>query len=126
MKEHDEREHTAEAQRTTKSEARSQGVGAAEPGTELPARSYPDESGVADLGVDEPVLTAPRTGTDSDPTGTFAGETRESRRAEDAVRRVLEDGFPATEGTWKEGGRVPSDDAVRPADDSPARVPPRR
>ena len=46
----------ADTHRTTKDDARSEGIGSAEPGIELPARSYLDETGVADLGVDEPTV----------------------------------------------------------------------
>src|SRR5688500_13204223 len=101
-------ERVAEAQRTTKGEARAEGIGVPDRGTELPARSYADETGVADLGVDEPVVSPPGADVDSDPTGLFAGDTEADIRDEDGVRRVLEHGFPDTEGTWKEGGRVPS------------------
>ena len=124
----EEFERVAAAQRTTKAEARRQGIGTPDAGVEPPARSYPDASGVADLGVDEPVLSpspaadGPRS--DSDPTGMFAGETEADRREEDEVRRVLEAGFPRTKGTWKEGGRVPSAGANDlPADDRPPERP---
>lgn len=100
-------ERVAGAQRTTKAEASAEGIGNADSGAELPARSYPDETGVADLGVDEPVVMAEDTVDGSNPTGSFAGETLADRRAEDAVRRVLEDGFPESRGRWKRGGRVP-------------------
>jgi hypothetical protein len=109
----EEFDKVAKAQRTTKAEARHQGIGAPDEGLELPARSYPDATGVADLGVDEPVLPAPpATGDDDprpgpDPTGMFAGETEAGLREEDRVRRVLEAGFPETRGKWKEGGRAP-------------------
>src|SRR5687768_11516561 len=86
-----------EAQRTTKDEARQHGIGTPDAGTELPARSYPDDSGVADLGVNEPVVSPAGTddsGPGSDPTGMFAGETEDDRREEDGVRRILEEGLP--------------------------------
>ena len=51
-----DRNETQEQQRATKDEARNQGVGTPEVGTELPARSSTDDSGVADLGVEEPVV----------------------------------------------------------------------
>ena len=117
-------EQVAEAQRTTKAEARRQEGGAPDPGIEVPARSYPDPTGVADLGVDEPVVSPQLEddrppGTAPDPTGMFAGETAADRRDEEAVRRVLEERFPESRGAWKEGGRVPSPED-RAAEGDPA------
>ncbi len=51
-----------EQHRATKDDARRQGIGTPDEGTELPARSYPDDSGVADLGVEEPVVPEPARG----------------------------------------------------------------
>lgn len=108
----DDRDDTADRiarnQRTKKKQARQQGIGTPEPGMDLPAHSYPDQTAMVDLGVDDPALAAqpiePKP--DADPTGMFAGETEADRQDEDAVRRELEERFPATKGTWKEGGRV--------------------
>ena len=55
-------ERIAEEQRTTKEEARRQGVGTPEPGVEPAAPSYADETGVTDLGVGEPRVPAPLVG----------------------------------------------------------------
>ena len=61
----EEFERVAEEQRTTKEEARRQGVGAPEPGVEPAAPSYADETGVTDLGVGEPRVPAPLVGDSS-------------------------------------------------------------
>jgi hypothetical protein len=112
-------ERVAEIERTTKEEAQAEGIGHAEQGIELPARSYHDETGVADFGVDEPNL-APTTRDSGeadpsrDPTGLFAGETEADRREEDEGRKVLEQRFPSTRGRWKESGAVPSTDHDQP------------
>ncbi|CAA9523180.1 MAG: hypothetical protein AVDCRST_MAG73-306 [uncultured Thermomicrobiales bacterium] len=108
----DDPEKVVEAQRTTKAEARQQGIGAPEPGAEPSARSYPDETGVADLGVGEPVVSPavrddPGPRPSANPTGMLAGETSEDRQEEASVRRALEARFPGTRGHWKEAGRVP-------------------
>lgn len=114
-------EDVATKQRTTKDEGGRKGIGTPEPGVELPAPSYPDPTGVADLGVDEPVLTpnvaddCPETG--STPTGMYAGETRADRQEEDRLRRMLEEEFPSTRGAWKDGGEVPSSDRDESDDD---------
>ena len=119
---HEDRDRLSEAQRTTKDEARSEGVGGPGPGSELPARSYPDQTQVADLGVDEPTLgSTPRSDSSarprSKPTGIFAGETEADRREEDAVRRMLEARFRRTRGAWKESGAVPSAAHDQPEED---------
>jgi hypothetical protein len=105
-------EEVAEKQRTTKDEAGREGIGIPEPGVEFPARSYPDPTGVADLGVDEPVLNPPVAENDpgpgSRPTGWFAGETEADRQEEGRLRHALEEEFPSSRGSWKEGGQVPS------------------
>lgn len=111
-------EEVAAKQRTTKDEAGREGIGIPEPGVELPARSYPDPTGVADLGVDEPVLNPPVTeddrGPGSRPTGMYAGETEADRQEEGRLRHVLEEEFPSTRGSWKHEGKVPSSDSNEP------------
>jgi hypothetical protein len=126
----EEVKRVAEAQRTTKAEARRRGIGTPEPGTDLPARSYTDGSGVADLGVDEPALPAapesegraPRPG--PDPIGMFAGESEEDRREADPVRRVLEAGFPETRGERNQGAGCRAPDPPSPFTPATGRPPP--
>ncbi|MDQ4100286.1 MAG: hypothetical protein M3121_07285 [Chloroflexota bacterium] len=105
-------ERVVETHRTTKGEALSQGIGDAAPGVELAVPSLADETGVVDLGVDEPTpQTMSRAeGRASDPTGTYAGETAADRQKEDEGRETLEERFPRTRGEWKESGAMPKPD----------------
>ena len=65
-----------------------------------------DRAPLERLGADRAALEAALTGQ------RFEGEASTAAEhflaTKDGVRRVLEHGFPDTEGTWKEGGRVPS------------------
>jgi hypothetical protein len=58
----EEFERVTKEQRTTKEEARRQGIGTPESGAEPDAPSYADETGTADLGVGEPRVPAPLVG----------------------------------------------------------------
>ena len=115
-------EEVAEQQRTTKEEATAEGIGTPEPGVQLPARSYADPSGVADLGVDEPVLSPPLAADDpgpaSTPTGEYAGETEADRQEADQLRHRLEAAFPSTRGNWKEAGHMPDHGPTDSADEA--------
>jgi hypothetical protein len=51
-----DRDDTKARQRATIDEARDEGIGEPEDGVELAVPSYADTGGVADLGVDEPVV----------------------------------------------------------------------
>ena len=62
-----DRDDVRERQRATIGDARRQGIGAPEPGAELPARSYADPTGVTDLGVAEPIVPEPLTGDKPEP-----------------------------------------------------------
>ena len=109
-------ERVVETHRATKDDAQSDGIGDAAPGVELAVPSLADETGMVDLGVDEPTpSTTPRgEGRASDPTGSYAGETAADRQKEDEGREVLEERFPRTRGEWKESGAMPSDDLDPP------------
>ncbi len=109
-------ERVVETHRATKDDAQSEGIGDAAQGVELAVPTLADETGVVDLGVDEPTpSTTPRgEGRASDPTGIYAGETAADRQKEDAGREALEERFPRTRGDWKESGAMPSDDLDPP------------
>ncbi len=105
-------ERVVETHQATKDDAQSQGIGDTAPGVELAVPSLADETGVVDLGVDEPTPSTMPRGEDraSDPTGTYAGETAADRQKEDAGREILEERFPRTRGEWKESGAMPKAD----------------
>ena len=58
----DKTEDINERERTTIDEARREGIGEPEEGIELGPGTYAEDSGIVDLGVEEPVVPEPLTG----------------------------------------------------------------